>query len=75
MADMIEGSRGGKSSGPREEKMGKIYVVIGFEVSDTFKFFLVNSLFYLLQFIRILLKGIQHNFRYQLAAIELYYRE
>lgn len=45
MADMIEGNRNGKSA-PREEKMGKIYVVIGFE------------------FIRILLKGIQHNFRY-----------
>lgn len=40
-----------------EERMGKIYVIIGFE------------------FIRLFLKGIQHNFKYQLSAIELYYRE
>jgi hypothetical protein len=40
-----------------DEKMGKIYVIIGFE------------------FIRLFLKGIQHNFKYQLSAIELYYRE
>jgi hypothetical protein len=40
-----------------DEKMGKIYVIIGFE------------------FIRLLLKGIQHNFKYHLAAIELYCRE
>jgi len=27
------------------------------------------------EFIRLFLKGIQHNFKYQLSAIELYYRE
>jgi len=40
-----------------DKKMGKVYVIIGFE------------------FIRLFLKGIQHNFKYQLSAIELYYRE
>lgn len=27
------------------------------------------------EFIRLFLKGIQHNFKYQLNTIELYYRE
>ena len=43
--------------------LGKIYVIIGFEVSIGLIFSSL-TFFYCVKFIRLLLKGVQHNFKY-----------